>query len=474
MNMNSDVRKQEIQDESFRDSIATVDNKGKRIWIYPKKPGGRFYTARNLVTILLLLIFFGGPFIKIGGQPLLLLNFLERKFIIFGLAFWPQDFYLFLLAMITFVVFIVLFTAVFGRVWCGWACPQTVFMEMVYRKIEYWIEGDARHQKKLNARPMDIQKFLKKTLKHAIFFTIAFLIGNMFIAYIVGVDKTLEIVSAPPSENLAGFTAVMIFSGIFYFIFSWFREQACVVVCPYGRFQSVLLDESSIVISYDFIRGEKRGKLIKNKPLPEDQGDCVDCNQCVDVCPTGIDIRNGTQLECVNCTACMDACDTVMEKIHKPRGLIRYASYNAIKFNNKKIFTPRVIGYTAVLVLLLGLFILLLLLRSPIESTILRAPGSMYTILNNGDVSNLYSVKVINKTFEKMPVEFRLKNMDGKLILAGKQLVIPPDGMAQSALIAEINKQYLSSGKNNITIEILSQGKTIDEVNTGFVAPEKK
>jgi len=458
-------------DQSFRDSIATVDKGGKRVWIYPKKPKGRFYNARTWVSLFLLAIFFAGPFIDVNGQPLLLLNFLERKFIIFGLAFWPQDFHLFLLATITFVVFVVLFTAVFGRVWCGWACPQTVFMEMVFRKIEYWIEGDARQQRKLNARPWDAEKVFKKSSKQIIFFMIAFLIGNMFMAYVVGDERLIEIITAPPTENLAGFIAVMVFSGIFYFIFSWFREQACVIVCPYGRFQSVLLDKNSVVVSYDFVRGEKRGKLSKGRPTIPDQGDCIDCHQCVDVCPTGIDIRNGTQLECVNCTACIDACDNIMDKINKPRGLIRFASYNQIATDDKRVFTPRVIAYSFVLVALLGILTSLLLTRSPIETTILRAPGSLYTTLPNGNLSNLYSVKIVNKTFDEMPLELRLKNRAGKLTLAGSSLVIPPDDLVESALIVELQPQDLSAGKNPLVIEIMSGGEIIDEVKTGFLAP---
>ncbi|MCB0282941.1 MAG: cytochrome c oxidase accessory protein CcoG [Calditrichaeota bacterium] len=474
MSNNPEVsEKAEIMDESFRDSISTVDKSGKRVWIYPKKPKGKFYNARTWVSIFLLLVFFSGPFIKIGGQPLLLLNFLERKFIVLGLAFWPQDFYLFLLAMITFVVFIVLFTAVFGRVWCGWACPQTVFMEMVFRKIEYWIEGDARSQKKLNSMPWTGGKVFKKFSKHIIFFGISFLIGNMFMAYIVGDQRLFEIISSPPSENLTGFISVLAFSGIFYFIFSSFREQACVIVCPYGRFQSVLLDKSSIVISYDFVRGEKRGKLSKKTQPAPDQGDCVDCHQCVDVCPTGIDIRNGTQLECVNCTACIDACDAIMDKVGKPRGLIKYASYNGIKHKISKVITPRVMGYSAVLVGLIILLSTLLMLRSPVEATILRTPGTMFTVLPNGNISNLYTVKIINKTFDEMPLEFRLKDINGKLTLAGSKMVVPPDGLAQSALIAELSPLVLESGRNDIRIELISGGKVLHTVKTGFMAPEK-
>lgn len=475
MSNNPEVKdnKPEIADESFRDSISTVDQSGKRVWIYPKKPKGKLYNARTWVSIFLLAVFFGGPFIKIGGQPLLLLNFLERKFIVFGLAFWPQDFYLFLLAMITFVVFIVLFTAVFGRVWCGWACPQTVFMEMVFRKIEYWIEGDARNQRKLNAMPWTGEKIFKKFSKHIIFFAIAFLIGNMFMAYIVGDERLFEIITASPAENLTGFISVLAFSGIFYFIFASFREQACVIVCPYGRFQSVLLDKNSVVISYDFVRGEKRGKLSKRKEPPPDQGDCVDCHQCVDVCPTGIDIRNGTQLECVNCTACIDACDAIMDKVGKPRGLIKFASYNGIKHKINQIFTPRVIGYSLVLVVLMTLLTTLLFLRSPIEATILRTPGTMFNTLPNGNISNLYTVKIINKTFEEMPLEFRLKDIQGKLTLAGSKLVVPADGLAQSALIAELSPEHLISGSNSIQIEVVSNGEILQTVKTGFMAPEK-
>ncbi len=471
--MKQDPADKQGRQDSFRDHIATVDKTGKRIWIYPKKPKGRFYNARTYFSWFLLALFFAGPFIRVHGQPLLLLNFLERKFVILGVAFWPQDFHLFLLAMITFVIFIVLFTAVFGRVFCGWACPQTVFMEMVFRKIEYMIEGDARQQKKLNAMPMNGEKFFKKALKHTIFFGIAFLIGNMFMGYIVGSEKMLQIISEPPSHHMAGFIAVLAFSGVFYFIFSWFREQACVIVCPYGRFQSVLLDKSSIVVSYDFKRGEKRGRISKKTAPPPDQGDCVDCNQCVEVCPTGIDIRNGTQLECVNCTACMDACDAVMDKIGKPRGLIKYASYNNIASGDHKVFTPRVMVYSAILTALIVLLTYLIFTRSPIETTILRSPGTMYTVMDSSHVANLYTLEVVNKTFEEMPVFFKLLSRGGEIKLASGEIVVPKASIGKSALLVTFDKKALKPGRNNISIEVLDEkGEVIDKVNTAFLAPE--
>lgn len=318
-----DIRKERLEknaesiiaagEEEFRDSIATVDEKGKRIWIYPKKPTGQYHNWRIGVTVFLLSILFAGPFIKINGQPFLLLNVFERKFVILGQAFWPQDFFLLAVVLITFFVFVILFTVVFGRVWCGWMCPQTLFMEMVFRKIEYWIEGDSAAQRRLTKEPWNLKKISKKTLKHVIFFVISLLIAHTVMAYLIGVEETIEIVSKPPSENLAGFMGLVGFTGIFYFIYAKFREQACIAVCPYGRLQGVLLSKESIVVAYDWIRGEPRGFLKKNAEVRTNTGDCIDCKLCVHVCPTGIDIRNGTQLECVNCTACIDACDDVMK-----------------------------------------------------------------------------------------------------------------------------------------------------------------
>ncbi|MEZ4690204.1 MAG: cytochrome c oxidase accessory protein CcoG [Ignavibacteria bacterium] len=304
-------------ESSYRDTISIVDDKGGRKWVYPKKPKGKLYNARTIVSIILLAILFGVPFLRSDGHPVMLFDILNRKIILFGTFFTPSDYYLFGLIMISAFVLLFLVTAVFGRVFCGWVCPQTIFLEMVFRKIEYFIEGDYTRQMELNKAPWDNVKIFKKFSKYLIFFILSFIIANTFLAYIIGTDKLFKIMTDPMSEHLSGFISIMVFTGLFYFVFAWFREQACILVCPYGRLQSVLLNKNSIVIAYDFIRGEPRGKLSKDNE--KKTGDCIDCKKCVYVCPTGIDIRNGTQLECVNCTACIDACDSIMDSINKPR-----------------------------------------------------------------------------------------------------------------------------------------------------------
>ncbi len=455
---------------SYRDRIATIDEEGRRRWIFPRKPRGPLHRARVLVSWILLAVMFAGPFIGINGQPLLLLNVLERKFIIFGMAFWPQDFHLFVLAMIAAIVAILLFTVVFGRLFCGWACPQTIFMEMVFRKIEYWIDGDARKQQKLRAAPWNVEKILKRTLKHGIFYAIAFLIGNTFLAYIIGIEELLVIITDPPSQHIGGLTAMLLFSGAFYFVFAWFREQVCTLVCPYGRFQSVLLDNRSIVVAYDFVRGESRKKHRKNEDRSR-YGDCIDCHQCVDVCPTGIDIRDGTQLECVNCTACIDACNEVMEKVNLPKGLIRYDSYEGIKNAEKLRPTLRLIGYSTVLLVITGVLLGLIFTRSDVETTILRTPGTLYQDLGEGRFTNLYTVKMVNKTFSDMPVRLQLIEPAGSLRMVGGGLSIEQQGIAQGAFFVELDQALLSGVKTPIRIGVFHGEKQLETVKTAFMGP---
>lgn len=456
-------------EEYYRDKISTVDSAGKRVWIYPKAPKGKFYSARSIVAVFLLALLFAGPFLTISGHPFLLLDFLGRRFYIFGIAFWPQDLHLFGIALITLVVFIVLFTSVFGRIFCGWICPQTIFMELVFRRIERWIEGGSKEQKKLSAAPWTVNKIFKKVLKSLIFFAIAFIIGNTLLAYIIGKDELFKIITEPVAEHTGGFTAMMIFSFIFFADFMFFREQSCILVCPYGRLQGVLLDEDSIVVHYDFGRGEPRGK---GKQTEDSKfGDCIDCHHCVDVCPTGIDIRNGTQLECVNCTACIDSCNTIMDKVSKPHGLIRYDSYNNIASGKKNIFNPRIIGYTTVLIVLLGVLSLLLALRKPIEATILRTPGTLYQEIVEDHITNMYNIKVVNKSYEKREISLRLVSPTDGVIRMMSKLSLAADDLSESVFFIDIPKSSILNTRVPIIIEVLSGGTPIEIYETAFVAP---
>lgn len=461
------------QDESFRDSLSTVDKQGKRVWIFPKRPFGRFTNYRSYLSYVLLVFLFAGPWIRIDGEPLLLINVLERKFVLFGRVFWPQDFYLFGLAMITGVVFIILFTVVYGRIFCGWICPQTIFMEHVFRKIEYWIEGDWKHQKRLADAPWTAEKIRKRLLKHIIFFLIAFAISNTFLAYIIGSEQLLAIQFANPLNHLAGLGALLAFTIAFYFVFARLREQVCTSICPYGRLQGVMLDKSSIVVAYDYVRGENRGKWRNKEDRSQaNKGDCIDCHQCVDVCPTGIDIRNGTQLECINCTACMDACDHIMDSVDLKRGLIRYASENGIKSRDMRFkWTVRNIAYTAVLAVLLGVMGVLLISRTDVSTTILRTPGLIYQKQEDGRISNLYNFKVINKTNREMTFEFRLLNAQGEVRFVGSNQQIKKQGLAQGSMFVIFDKSELDNKKKPIKIGVFSEGKQIATTKTTFISP---
>ncbi|MEW5798318.1 MAG: cytochrome c oxidase accessory protein CcoG [Bacteroidota bacterium] len=458
--------------ESFRDSLGIVEKSGKRKWVYPKKPAGRYHRARLAVSLILLAILFGVPFIKLDGHPYMLFDIVNRKFIIFGFPFGPHDFFLLGLTMIASIVFIFLFTAVFGRLFCGWICPQTVFMEMVFRKIDYWVEGNHKNQRRLNESVWTGEKIFKKGTKYAIYFIISFLVSNMLLAWIVGVDTLGTIVTDPVEMHLGGFIAMMLFTGLFYWIFIWFREQACILVCPYGRLQGVLLDPNSIVIAYDYLRGEPRGKIKKSEQRKN--GDCIDCKECVVVCPTGIDIRNGTQLECVNCTACIDACDYVMEKIDKPKGLIRFDSANGIKEKKRKVFTSRVIGYSTLQLALIGLLSYLLATRSDVDATILRTPGMFYQDQSFGRVSNLYDIKLLNKTFVPQQIDLKLIHGDGEVELLGDKIVIPPQESAQAKMFVLLNKENIKKMNTPIEIAVYSNGKEIHRIQSSFLGPVEK
>lgn len=479
---------------SYRDSVATITKDGARNFINPKKPKGRLYNLRTRFSIFYLIVFFTLPFLKVNGEPLLMLNVLERKFIIFGLIFWPQDFFIFGIAMLTFVVFIILFTVVFGRVFCGWACPQTIFMEMVFRKIEYWIDGDSSKQKQLKAMPWNTEKIRKRSLKFIIFFAISFIIANFFLAYLISMDELLGYLKSP-SAHIGTLISLLIFTSVFFFVYWWFREQACIVVCPYGRLQGVLLDRDSIVVAYDHERGEPRGKLKKKadhdckcinckndgacNSLSEKieaivpQGDCIDCLACVRVCPTGIDIRNGTQLECVNCTACIDACDAIMISVKKPVGLIRYASENSIVRGVKLKFTTRIKAYTSVLALLLSLLVFLLVSRTDLDARLMRTAGMTYTSLPDGRISNLYNLKLANKTHKDITYTLKLENIKGEIQIVGNSSpIVKKEEYAHLQFFVKLNRSEVKGWKTELKVGMYENNKKIKIIEANFIGPE--
>ena len=456
---------------SFRDNIATADQTGKRIWVYPAQPKGRLYRARTIVAIFLLAFLFIAPFIKLHGQPLILLDVLNRNFIIFGLVFRPQDFYLFVLAILTLLVFVVQFTAIFGRLFCGWVCPQTIFMEMVFRRIEYWIDGSPAKQRRLREGPWSEVKVFKWVVKYAVFFVLSWVICNVFLAYIIGVDALFKIITDPPGQHIGGLIAMIVFTFLFYGVFSWFREQACTLVCPYGRLQGVLIDSGSIAVTYDYDRGEPRGKFRKDGDR-SDKGDCINCRACVSVCPTGIDIRDGSQLECVNCTACIDACNSVMRRVKLPEGLIRYSSEDRLKGIAGFRLRGRVVVYTIALVALVGLLTTLLVLRTDVQTNIFRTPGMLFFETENGNIRNLYSVKMVNKTFDSMTVQIRLKSpATATLQMVSGDVVLKPEGIAETALFVEMPRDKLFGPSTLVVFDVVRDGEVIDEVKSSFMGP---
>ena len=440
---------------------------GKRQWVYPRATSGVHTRWRNIVAWVLLACLFAGPFVWVDGHPLFLFNVLERRFIFFGVTFWPQDFYLVAIGLLTFIVFIALFTVVYGRVFCGWACPQTIFMEMVFRKIENWIEGDFRAKQRLDASPWTAEKIGKKVAKHGVFLLISFVISNTFLAYIIGRDGWLTLVTDNPANHLAGLSSMLVFTGVFYGVFAYLREIVCTTICPYGRLQSVLLDKNSLIVAYDYIRGEPRGKIMKNEKLTM-KGDCIDCHLCVQVCPTGIDIRNGTQMECINCTACMDVCDEVMTKVDRPLGLIRMDSQQGIETRKPFRFTGRIGAYTGILGLLLAVLGFMLVSRPTLDVTVLRAPGQLFQREANDQIANLYSVEVINKTYRVLPIRFRLSNPNARLRFVQPLTQIRPGELTKTMFFILLPETALHQTNTPLTLDILSGNEVVDHVETSF------
>ena len=465
-----------VEAETFRDSVGRMDTTGKRKWVYPRKPKGKYTNYRLLVSILLLIIYFSIPFIKINGNPVLLINIIERQFYILGQPFYPQDFFILALGAITSLVFIILFTVAFGRIFCGWICPQTIFLEMIFRKIEYAIEGDRNKQIRLDNQAWDSEKIWKRSLKWFSFMLISLIITHIMFMYIVGYEEVFNIMQQGPFEKPTNFLVMVLFTAAFYFVFAWFREQVCTMVCPYGRLQGVLIDKETINVLYDYKRGENRSKWKKGEDRrAAGKGDCIDCKQCVVVCPTGIDIRDGLQMECVNCTACIDACDEVMVKVGLPTGLIRYASEREIEEQTKFKFTTRMKAYTVVLALLTGFLGFLLYNRGEMEAKFLKQPGSSFFI-RDGKITNTYNYTFLNKSNETKTVIIKIiEPKNGEITSsAANRIILKRDAMIKGTVNVSFPESQIKLSKQNLTLGVYDMnGELLDSYTTYFEGPFK-
>ncbi len=401
-----------------RDSVTTIREDGSRPFLYPADTQGRFAVARRLSAYGLIAFYLSLPWIKINGYPAVFLDVAERRFHLFGLTFAAQDMWLlfFVITGLGFTLFFI--TSLLGRVWCGWACPQTVFLEHIYRRIEVWIEGDSVARRALAEAPLTAGKVAKRILKHAVYIVVSAILTHLFLAYFVSVPEVWDMVRHAPSEHWSTFVFMMAYTGLTYFIFCWFREQVCIVLCPYGRIQSALNDDNTVTVGYDVLRGEPRGK-----PGTEGAGDCIGCNKCVQVCPTGIDIRQGLQMECVACTACIDACDSVMTRINKPRGLIRYASQNNLAKKPTRWIRPRTILYAALLFIGAGVATWAVSTIRPANFGVTRITGAPY-IVNDDTVRNQFLVRIVNK-----------RNQPERFVLT---LARAPEGLSQTGLTTAV------------------------------------
>lgn len=399
----------------------------------------------------MIFIFLGLPWVRISGEQSIFLNIPARQFTIFGLKFWSHDGPMLFFVFGGFAISLIFVTAIWGRVWCGWACPQTVFIDGVYRRIEKWIEGTAPKRKLLDQSPWTADKIFKRLTKHICFLIVTLIITHSFLAYFVGAKQITEMVLRPPSENWTSFLFILITTGILYFNFAWFREQFCIIMCPYGRLQSSLFDNTTMIVGYDKARG-----------------DCIECNKCVNVCPTGIDIRDGVQMECIACTACMDACDDIMKKVKKPLGLIKYTSEDELAGKKISKFRPRTIVYALFLLGICGAFIFTLSMRKPIGVEIIKTELQAKSDPKAPSIFR-YTLEITNQSF--VPKKIRLEpnllkdeSFKFEMVAAVNPITVPP-GRIQKADF------FIKLSDNRIDLPPMQLNLGIEGEDTNLVVP---
>lgn len=451
-----------------RDSVTTIREDGSRLFLHPADARGWFTTARRLSGWLLIAIYLALPWIPVGGHPAVFLDIAARRFHLFGFTLAFQDVWLMFFGItgLGFALFFI--TALLGRVWCGWACPQTVFLEHVYRRVERWLEGDSFMRRRLDAAPWGPSKVLRRGGKQLIFFLLSAVIAHLFLAYFVSIPELWSMMHAAPGTHWSAFVFVFVFTGILYFNFAWFREQLCIVICPYGRLQSALIDDHSLVIGYDAKRGEPRGRL--NTP---DAGACIDCNRCVQVCPTGIDIRQGLQIECIGCAACIDACDTVMDKVGRPRGLIRYDSLAGFAGGRTRWIRPRTLIYAGLL--MVGILVATWAVSTvrPANLGITRMTGAPYFVTADA-VRNQFLVRLVNKRDTPARFVVTLPDAPEALKRTGLEGAVELDPLAEDVrpLVMQISRAAYA-GSFTLTVRVTDEEGTFTlERPVRFVGPD--
>jgi cytochrome c oxidase accessory protein FixG len=403
--------------------LPTLNEDGTRRWIRPKPSHGAWWRRRQVVAYLLMAIFFAAPHLRIFGKPVFLMDLPRREFTLMGYTFLPTDTLLFMFTLGSLVIGIFLVTALWGRAWCGWACPQTVYLEFLFRPIGRWFDGGYSQ-----SRALDKQGawFTPRRLgKYVTFFLLSLFVSHTMLAFFVGTDQLYGWMLGSPADHPSAFFFVVLFTGIVWFNFTYFREQTCLIVCPYGRWQSALIDRHSKIVAYDYVRGEPRAHGAKDRDPAA--GDCIDCKACVQTCPTGIDIRNGLQMECVHCTQCIDACDEIMDRIGKPRGLIRYSSQDEIAGQPRHLLRLRTILYPVVLAILLGGLGTTMYLKKAADLTVLRGLDGPFAIEADGRISNQIRIKLTNRRGEDMAYTIVLDSLATDDIAPNEITVIAPE-----------------------------------------------
>lgn len=457
------------RNELHETRLATTDETGARIFLHPENVKGKWQDRKKYVYWFLIFIYLVLPWIYINGEQWILLDISQRKFHVFGFLFYAHDIPLLFYMAIIFSLVIAFITSVWGRVWCGWACPQTVFIDAIFRKIEIFVEGNSRKRRELDEAPMNFNKILKRTIKWTLYLIVSLHIVHSFLGYFVGTKELLNYSFSAPSENWTLFVTMLGLTALILLDFGWFREQFCIIACPYGRFQSVLMDESSLVIGYDSKRGEPRRNIgVVDK---KDEGDCINCYHCVKVCPTGIDIRRGSQLECIACTNCMDACDEIMTKLSRPTGLIKYTTENKLEHKpEKKTLRPYI--YLALILFVSSLFIFNLASREILQTTVLRGSQMAYQLIDEANVSNHFKIKISSPLKEAIELKVVAEEKDGFTMVMAENPVEIETGINEISLFVTFEKERFFESSKSIQIELINDKYSIEqELELKLVGP---